>query len=138
MVDAALGLSSKGHHVTIYTTHHDPSHCFKETKDGGTFYHINKRKITNSPPYFIGSLDVAVHGNNLFPRTMLGGKFHALLAYLRCIHCSLVLLWKEANQIDVIIVDQVSICIPFLRWFSSAKVFPPPSLSLSHSPVWLN
>jgi hypothetical protein len=35
VVDAAVGLQEAGHQVTIYTNHHDPSHCFEETRDGG-------------------------------------------------------------------------------------------------------
>lgn len=34
VVDAALGLQKMGHHVEIYTSHHDPNHCFDETQDG--------------------------------------------------------------------------------------------------------
>lgn len=34
VVDAALGLQRLGHSVDIYTSHHDPSHCFDETRDG--------------------------------------------------------------------------------------------------------
>lgn len=34
MVDAAVGLQSKGHDVVFYTSHHDPNHCFEETRDG--------------------------------------------------------------------------------------------------------
>jgi alpha-1,3/alpha-1,6-mannosyltransferase len=34
VVDAALGLQALGHAVDIYTSHHDPSHCFEETRDG--------------------------------------------------------------------------------------------------------
>ncbi|KAG0694639.1 hypothetical protein DFH29DRAFT_1006158 [Suillus ampliporus] len=33
VVDAALGLQSLGHSVDIYTSHHDPNHCFDETRD---------------------------------------------------------------------------------------------------------
>jgi len=32
MVNAAMCLQSLGHHVTVATTHHDPRHCFEETK----------------------------------------------------------------------------------------------------------
>lgn len=35
MVNAALALLKKGHDVTIYTTHHDPSHCFAQTCGSG-------------------------------------------------------------------------------------------------------
>ena len=34
VVDAALGLQKLGHSVDIYTSHHDPNHCFEETRDG--------------------------------------------------------------------------------------------------------
>ena len=34
VVDAALALKSKGHKVHIVTAHHDPGHCFAETRDG--------------------------------------------------------------------------------------------------------
>ena len=34
VVDAALALKSRGHSVTFLTAHHDPSHCFQETRDG--------------------------------------------------------------------------------------------------------
>lgn len=34
VVDAALGLQKLGHSVDIYTSHHDPKHCFEETRDG--------------------------------------------------------------------------------------------------------
>lgn len=36
VVDAALGLQNLGHSVDIYTSHHDPNHCFDETRDGTT------------------------------------------------------------------------------------------------------
>ena len=34
MVDAAVGLQRKGHDVRVFTSHHDQSHAFEETKDG--------------------------------------------------------------------------------------------------------
>lgn len=34
IVNAAKGLQSKGHDVSIYTAHHDPARAFKETVDG--------------------------------------------------------------------------------------------------------
>ena len=37
MVDAALGLKKLGHSVDIYTSYHDPGHCFEETRDGVYF-----------------------------------------------------------------------------------------------------
>lgn len=34
VVDAAVGLQSVGHKVTILTSHCDPKHCFEEARDG--------------------------------------------------------------------------------------------------------
>lgn len=34
VVDAAVGIQKKGHQVIFYTSHHDPNHCFEETRDG--------------------------------------------------------------------------------------------------------
>ena len=34
VVDAGLALRAKNHDVHFVTSHHDPSHCFEETKDG--------------------------------------------------------------------------------------------------------
>lgn len=34
VIDAAVGLQSIGHKVTILTSHCDPTHCFEEARDG--------------------------------------------------------------------------------------------------------
>lgn len=34
VIDAAVGLQSAGHKVTIFTSHCDPKHCFEEARDG--------------------------------------------------------------------------------------------------------
>lgn len=34
VIDAAVGLQSRGHKVTILTSHCDPKHCFEEARDG--------------------------------------------------------------------------------------------------------
>jgi alpha-1,3/alpha-1,6-mannosyltransferase len=34
VIDAAVGLQSLGHKVTILTSHCDPTHCFEEARDG--------------------------------------------------------------------------------------------------------
>jgi len=34
VVDAAVALQSRGHRVTIFTSHCDPRHCFDEARDG--------------------------------------------------------------------------------------------------------
>lgn len=34
VIDAAVGLQERGHTVTIFTSHCDPTHCFEEARDG--------------------------------------------------------------------------------------------------------
>jgi hypothetical protein len=34
VIDAAVGLQTRGHKVTIFTSHCDPNHCFEEARDG--------------------------------------------------------------------------------------------------------
>ena len=40
VIDAAVGLQSQGHKVTILTSHCDPNHCFEEARDGKSIYHM--------------------------------------------------------------------------------------------------
>ncbi|KAI1316772.1 Alpha-1,3-mannosyltransferase-like protein [Mortierella claussenii] len=106
VVDAAVGLQNLGHKVVMYTSHHDPAHCFEETRDG--------------------TLDVRVGGNTVVPRTILG-RFYIICAILRNLHLAWIVLQlnKKATQkdkLDIIIVDQLSVSIPLLRW-TDAKIF---------------
>lgn len=34
IIDAAVGLQTRGHKVVIFTSHCDPKHCFDEARDG--------------------------------------------------------------------------------------------------------
>ncbi|KAG0323899.1 Alpha-1,3-mannosyltransferase-like protein [Podila horticola] len=102
VVDAAVGLQNLGHKVVMYTSHHDPTHCFEETRDG--------------------TLTVKVGGNTIVPRTILG-RFYIICAIFRNLHLALsLLLLTKQDQFDVIIVDQLSVSIPVLRW-TGAKIF---------------
>lgn len=116
ILDAALVLQARGHHVIIYTSHRDPTHCFDEARDG--------------------TLDVRVRGNTIFP-AHVGGKLHVLMAILRQLHLSVALLQegKEGrnkskrraedsplkedqgadNEDEVFVVDQLPACIPILK-----------------------
>ena len=100
VIDAALALKSRGHSVRFLTAHHDPAHCFQETKDG--------------------TLDVTSVGDWL-PRQIFG-KFYALCAYLRMIYAAFYLVFLSGFQYDLVFCDQISACIPILRWFSSSKI----------------
>ena len=99
VVDAALALKSKGHSIEMYTAHHDSSHCFQETKDG--------------------TLNVHVSGDWL-PRHFFH-KGYALFAYLRMVYVAIYLVFFSKIKFDVIFCDQISACLPVLR-FSKAKI----------------
>ncbi|KAF5839212.1 hypothetical protein DUNSADRAFT_1348 [Dunaliella salina] len=104
IVDAALELVSAGHAVDIYTTYHDPQRCFEETRGSGGF-------------------GVTVAGD-WFPRH-IAGRFLALCAYIRCILAALYMAWlsfKGKAQYDAVIVDQVSVVIPFLKHLTRSRV----------------
>ncbi|KAG5642005.1 hypothetical protein DXG03_003810 [Asterophora parasitica] len=100
VVDAALGLQARGHSVDIYTSHHNPNHCFEETKDGSLRVH---------------------HVVSPFPRS-LRGKFHIFFAHARQLQLTAHLLRPSAPEYDVYFVDQLSTCIPFLRAFGNTRV----------------
>ncbi|XP_011873661.1 PREDICTED: alpha-1,3/1,6-mannosyltransferase ALG2 [Vollenhovia emeryi] len=91
VVDAALALQKNGHDVNFVTTHHDPEHCFSETKDG--------------------TIPVTVVGNWL-PRHILG-RFYALCAYIRMIYAACYIIFCDQRP-EVVFCDLVSICIPIL------------------------
>ncbi|CEG72338.1 Putative Alpha-1,3-mannosyltransferase ALG2 [Rhizopus microsporus] len=116
VVDAAAGIQSKGHQVVMYTSHHDPNHCFEETRDG--------------------TLSVRVFGDFL-PREIFG-KFYIICAMLRQFALILWILWNDRDTYDVFFVDQLSMCVPLLKWFTSSKVlfychFPDKMLSVRNS-----
>lgn len=92
VVDAALALKKKGHDVNFVTTHHNPEHCFTETKDG--------------------TIPVTVVGSWL-PRHILG-KFFALCAYIRMIYAATYIIFSEQRP-EIVFCDLVSVCIPILR-----------------------
>ena len=98
VVDAALALKSKDHEVEIVTAHHDPSHCFSETKDG-------QLKVTSVGDWL--------------PRSIFG-KMTALWATIRMIWAAFYIS-LNLNP-EVIICDQVSNAIPVLKWTNKAKI----------------
>lgn len=99
VVDAAMELTALGHAVHIFTAHHDPQHCFEETV-GGHF-------------------PVTVYGDFL-PRNIFN-RLYAVCAYLRCLYVAIcmVLFWPP---FDVVIVDQVSVVVPVLKWKKASKI----------------
>ncbi|XKL64177.1 hypothetical protein PGB90_004263 [Kerria lacca] len=101
VVDAAVALKQKNHRVNIITSHHDKSHCFPETVNG--------------------TIPITVIGDWL-PRTLFG-KFSALCSYIRMIYISLYLIFFNNLKPDVVICDQVSVCIPILRLKTQKTIY---------------
>ncbi|KAF2763975.1 mannosyltransferase, partial [Teratosphaeria nubilosa] len=98
VVDAAVGLQSAGHHITVLTSYRDTNHCFDEARDG--------------------TLDVRVRGDAVFPPS-LAGRLSILFQILRQL-ALVVSTGVVSNELklldpDIIIVDQLSACIPFFR-----------------------
>ena len=94
VINAAVALQKKGHHVDMYTAHHDLSHCFAETKGDGPL---------------VGH--VFVFGDWL-PRNIAGGGA-VVFAILRMIYVSIIVLLR--GNYDVIFCDQVSAAVPVLK-----------------------
>lgn len=61
-----------------------------------------------------------VRGNQL-PRTVFG-RFYILCAILRQLVLAFSILYYDRDTYDVIIIDQLSACIPLFKLFSSARV----------------
>ncbi|KAL8681627.1 MAG: hypothetical protein Q9186_002296 [Xanthomendoza sp. 1 TL-2023] len=98
VLDAALALKSKGHKITIFTSHRDPTHCFDEARDG--------------------TLDVRVRGSTIFPATLFG-RFKILFSVLRQLHLLIAItIFGELARLqpDAFFIDQLAAGIPFLRW----------------------
>ncbi|XP_015918601.1 alpha-1,3/1,6-mannosyltransferase ALG2 [Parasteatoda tepidariorum] len=101
IVDAALAIKSKGHKLCIFTTHHDPNHCFEETKNG--------------------SLETFVVGDWL-PRNIFG-KFTAVCAYFRMIYAAFYLTFFSDFHPDMVVCDIISACIPVFKLKNIKVVF---------------
>lgn len=125
IVDAAVGLQEQGNKVTIFTSHCDPQHCFEEARDGQSYILVPLRCWLSIDRFVsIGTLDVRVRGNTLFPPTLLN-RFHILLAILRQIHL-LLAISVFSNELDklqpnVFVIDQLSACVPLLRWLYPSR-----------------
>lgn len=95
VLDAALAFKNKGHEVAFYTNHHDPTHCFAETRDG--------------------TFPVSVVGDWI-PRSIFG-RFKAACAYARMVYAAVYLAWYviPVEEPMLIFCDLISLCIPFLK-----------------------
>lgn len=95
VLDAALAFKRKGHEVAFYTNHHDPTHCFAETRDG--------------------SFPVTVIGDWI-PRSIFG-RFKAACAYARMVYAAVYMAWYVIPEEEPMLIfcDLISLCIPFLK-----------------------
>jgi len=100
VVDTAMALKNSGHQITMYTSHHDKTHCFKETLD---------------------DLTVNVLGDFL-PQSIFGYG-HIVCAILRGLYLSLYLLFTKRNEYDIIFADQLATYIPVLKLTKSKILF---------------
>lgn len=99
VIDAAVTLQALNHQVEFVTAHHDPKHCFEETRNG-------RLKVTSVGDWL--------------PRSVYG-RCYALCAYIRMIYAAIYLVMFSEKQPDAIFCDQISAAIPILK-LSSAKV----------------
>ena len=109
-------LKSLGHTVQMVTAHHDPSHCFEETRDGT----LDVKCVGDwLPRLVISKLSIAllqrINFCNFLFRSF-GGYCYALCAYIRMIYAALYLVLFSQLEPEVVICDQVSACIPFIKW----------------------
>ena len=100
VVDAGLALQRRGHQVSYVTAHHNPQHCFPETRH---------------------QLPVTVRGAWL-PGSVCG-RLRALCAYLRMIYAALCVVLAPGSCPDLVFCDQVSACVPLLRWAGFRVLF---------------
>ncbi|KZT50013.1 glycosyltransferase family 4 protein [Calocera cornea HHB12733] len=114
IVDAAIGLQKRGHEVEIFTSHHDPSHCFEETANG--------------------TLKVRVLNPGI-PRSFLG-HFHIIFAMMRQVYLFWALFFlvmiparillrlgiEPVPDPDIFVIDQLSTAVPLVRWFLLRRV----------------
>ena len=71
-----------------------------------------------------GTIIVHEHGSffGIVPPTIFG-KFKGLLAYIRCILCTIWLIFHQRSEYDVVVADQVSVVLPLLRLFGVKTIF---------------
>lgn len=95
VVDAGLAFKKNGNEVSFYTNHHDPTHCFAETRNG--------------------TFPVTVVGDWI-PRSIFG-KFKAACAYIRMVYAAIYLAWYviPIEEPTLIFCDLISLCVPFLK-----------------------
>lgn len=101
IVDAALALQQQNHTVQIYTSYHNTQHAFSET-------------VT-------GSLAHCIHVYAAWLPNSLCNRFYIVFAILKSLYTALAILFF-CNQCDILIVDQLSVSIPLLRFKRNCRI----------------
>ncbi|GAA5905126.1 GDP-Man:Man(1)GlcNAc(2)-PP-dolichol alpha-1,3-mannosyltransferase [Sporobolomyces salmoneus] len=137
VVDAALELKKRGHDVEIFTSYHEDwksGRSFEETRNGSLKVHVLGNSIF--PRSFFGSFTIICA---ILRQLHLAAQFLLAQAFF---HLSSTLLfrafvlpndipfissndWSIRRQLepfDVIVVDQLSTAVPFLRWWGFNRV----------------
>ncbi|XP_043228202.1 alpha-1,3/1,6-mannosyltransferase ALG2-like isoform X2 [Amphibalanus amphitrite] len=100
VVDAGLALQRRGHQVSYVTAHHDRQHCFPETRD--------QLPVTVRVAWLPGSVC---------------GRLRALCVYVRMLYAALCVVLAPGPRPDLVFCDQVSACVPLLRWAGLRVLF---------------
>ncbi|KAH8922057.1 glycosyltransferase family 4 protein [Atractiella rhizophila] len=119
VVDVCVGLQKLGHEIEIYTMRHEKERCFSETADGTL-----KVSVLGSWPIPRG-LPIPFTKRTIFntPLQILR-QFHLTISLI-CQQLAYTLhlpLLPKAKPFDVIFMDQLSTCLPLLRWLTGTRV----------------
>ncbi|CAO1619312.1 unnamed protein product [Parajaminaea phylloscopi] len=134
IVDTAVGLQQKGHDVEIFTSYHDPQHCFEATRDGTLKVHLMRTHIPRSLLGCFHSIFSIFQQLSLvyqlllsllifqYPGTLPQGVFKRLSSA------------PPMQPFDVIFMDQQSVGVPWIKLLSFTRVvfychFPDKELS---------
>lgn len=107
VVNTCCALQELGHDIDIITSHHDPSHCFEETKPGGRL-----------------AKHIHVYGDWM-PRNILG-KCTAFFSIVRMLYLAFVILLRNIftrNKSDLVFIDGVSAPIPLFKFMGLVVFF---------------
>ena len=122
VVDAALGLQQAGHEVSIYTSYHDPQHCFEPTKDGTLEVHVVRTIIPRS---FMGLFHLP-----LAIAQQLSLTFQLVLAFITFAYPATLPSFiyplfssvKPTQPLDIIFMDQLPAGVPWIRHITGTRI----------------
>lgn len=137
VVDAAVGLQRLGHSVELFTSHHDERRSFEETRDGTLVVH----QLGGCwPARILGAfaLPCAIVRQLHLTVALLSALFLYRLTSLPLLGVLFRLFLVPADRpyagahdwsirrtqrpYDVFVVDQLSVCVPLLRWVGGTRV----------------